>query len=297
MHTKKGVPALTVEKDGRQRVFKLAPAQIRKYLMELGNSGRDQATVARYRLEANRFFEFLGEEPWVYTDSLALWKQYLVDCKLKPRTINASITALNTMLHYLGYRQLQYFDWLPIEEAETEAQEDVLTRGEYLKLLEEAKRQENIQIYLIIKVLACTPLYITEFAKLTRESVETGILPSTAIKGGGDIALPEALRFELREYAVYRGIRSGPIFLNFNGKPAHRTTIYKMIVSIAEDAGLPAGKVTAMGLRKLYQQTMADFQARAEAWVQQSYEALLQEEESVCGWRSREGSAANEPAV
>ncbi len=295
----KGLPtAGKTDKDGRQRVFRLTAPQIRKYLVELERSGRDKTTVARYRAAANRFLSFLGEEQWVYADSLAQWKQFLIDSELKPRTINASITAVNTLLHYLGYRQLQYFDWLPIEDAQPEAQEeDGLSREEYLKLLGEAKRQENMQAYLIIKVLACTPLYITDLAKLTREGVEAGVLPGTALKGCGDIALPEALRLELREYAIYRGIHSGPIFLGVTGKPAHRSALYKVIITIAEAAGIPAGRATAMNLRRMYQQTMASFQAKADAWVERSYEALLQEEEAVCGWLMRVPQMQGAPSM
>ncbi len=268
----------------RQRPFLLKKSQIRGFLAGLKASGRAEGTLKKYRSDLTRFFDFLGPEKWVYADSLPRWKQDMITAGYAGRSINASIVAVNSLYDYLGCWEWQLFDWMDLPEAETPE----LTRDQYHRLLQEARNQENIQLYLMVKLLGSTELTPGELPLVTREAVNDGAVTGKKRGGSETVPLPEALRLDLLDFAVHRGIRSGPVFLGSNGKPIDRTIVSKLIASLGEDACLPAGAANPRNLRRMYLETLAEFQEEARRWVARSYAQLLQAEEADWGWRIRE---------
>ena len=70
----------------------------------------------------------------------------------------------------MGRRDLQWH--AKLERTQADAAE--LTREEYIRLLQEAKRQENITLYLLVKTIASAGLSVQSLNGLTREAVDRG---------------------------------------------------------------------------------------------------------------------------
>ena len=62
-----------------------------------------------------------------------------------------------------------------------------------------------------------------------------------------------------------------------------------MISKLGEAAGLEPGKANPRSLKRLYQNTFADYQRQADAWMANRYARLLEEEEVQVGWMAGKG--------
>ncbi len=282
-------PALLQEKKtyskGKQRPFRLKASQLRSFLTSMQANGRTESTIKKYRNDLNRFYDFLGEDKWVYAHSLPQWKESMIAQGYAERTINSSVVAVNNLYDYLGCWEWQCFEWMKLKK--TEGPE--LTREEYLLLLKEARRQENSQLYLLIKVMATTDLTPGDMPLLTRETVNQGwVTGKTRGTKQERIFLPAQLQEDLLDYAMHHGIKSGPLFLNASQKCMERTNMTRLIAQLGEDIGLSPGKANPRNLRKMYLSTMEEYRLRAEAWVASSYVQLLGQEENSIGWRVRQ---------
>ncbi len=266
-----------------QRPFQLKEPQLRAYLASLKEEGRAKSTLQRYRTALNQFYQFLGPEKWVYAHSLPQWQESLLAQGYADRSVNSCLATINGLYGYLGCWEWQVFDW----REPPQAQGPELTRQEYLTLLEEARRQENIQLYLLTKVMATTDLTPGDMPLLTREAVNDGLITGKTRGAQGTVELPGCLRQDLLEYALQHGIRSGPLFLSANRKCLDRTVISRQIALLGEAAGLEPGKANPRNLRKLHLTTLERYRKQAEEWVRSSYDALLDQEEAAAAWYTR----------
>ncbi len=260
----------------------LTKSQIERFLKELKQTDRSDATIDSYRQNLLAFYDFLPPDKRIDSRSLAAWQAALREKAYAPHSINCRISAVNSLYNYLGKR-----NWQLVNNQRPQRLEDgpVLSRSEYLHLLEEAKRQENIQLYLIVKTLACTELVPSDLILLTREAVDLGVVSGKMRGTDRDVSLPASLWDDLRAYVTYRGIRRGPVFLNRSGNAYERTAISRMIGILGSDSGLEPGKATPRNLHRLYLRTLAEFQRQADAWVSDTYAGLLKEEERNIGWQ------------
>ncbi len=265
----------------RTKPYEIRLSDITSYLNKVKKSGRTETTIGKYRYDLNRFYEFLDDSKQIMPDTLIHWKQHMIDAGYAPRTINSSMVAVNGFLKSIGCHEWQLFDWMELDGTEMIE----LTREEYQLLLQEAKLQENIQLYLITKTLVCMDLTPSDLPLLTREAINRGVVLGKMRGVFREVVIPKVLCEELLDFAMKRGIRSGSVFLNRNRKPYSRIMIGKMIASLGETAGLEPGKALPRNMRRLYLNTLEDFQKRADEWVSESYARLLEEEESQVGWK------------
>ncbi len=262
--------------------FVLTRKEIDRFLKDLKRTGRSATTIETYRQNLLGFYEFLPPDKQVDGSTLPAWRDFLVDKGYSQHSTNSKTSAVNSLFNFLGERNWQVVN---IGKAVSQEEGPELTRTEYLQLLNAAKQQENIQLYLIVKTLACTELTPSDLPLLTREAVNAGIVGGKIRGVDREVGLPAALREDLRSYAMYRGIRSGPVFLNAGGDPYGRTAITRMIGILGSELGLEPGKATPRNIRRLYLSTLADFQRQADAWIAESYANLLNEEETNIGWQ------------
>ena len=140
-----------------------------------------------------------------------------------------------------------------------------ITREEYLHLLDTAKQLGREQAYLLVKVMATTGVSILGLPELTVEAVQAGKL-----RVEHDIVpLAAGLRDELMEYAVWKNVKSGPVFVTRSRKPCNQSRISYVLHSLSKSAGVDKEKCRPSALRKLYRATKADAEARAPDMVEQ----------------------------
>ena len=110
--------------------------QIESFLKNLPDRGRTEDTVKAYRRSLTKFYQELPADKRITQNSLARWREALLGQGYTARTVNASLSSVNSLFEYLGlrgYKQLRYLK--PPEDT----QQPELTRNEYLRLLSTAR--------------------------------------------------------------------------------------------------------------------------------------------------------------
>ncbi len=272
-------PAVPAPKRGKDTLV-LTKKLLEGFLREMRQTGRSAATVESYRQNLLAYYEFLPPDKRLDRTTLPAWREALLAGAYSASSINSKTSTVNSFYNYLGRR-----DWQITNLAKAQPEEaQELTRQEYRLLLAQAQRQQDIQLYLLVKVLACTDLIPSDLVLLTREALEEGQVRGKMRGTDRLVPIPAALLGDLREFALYRNIRTGPIFRSASGKPFVRTAVTKLIGALGAELGLDPGKATPRNLHRLYLSTLADFQRQADAWVAQSYAALLAQEEAQIAW-------------
>lgn len=288
--TRDGASAAQLAGGGRRASFCLTEKHIRRFLDAHEESGCAGDTIRQYRSAILQFYEFLPEGKQVSRDTLSQWNGFLLEQGYSSSTVCTRLSAVNSLLDFLGRRDFQWHAKLERPQADAaELTREKLTREEYIRLLQEAKRQENITLYLLVKTLAAAGLSVQSLNGLTREAVDCGEVRTERKLYSQTVALPAGLRRELLDYAMREGVRSGPVFRTDAGKPLRRTVVTCMISRLGEAAGLEPGKANPRSLKRLYQTTFEEYQRQADEWMQASYTKLLGEEEQEAGWLSGRG--------
>ena len=254
--------------------------QIAAYVAALSERGRVPGSVEKYRRDLLKFYQFLPQGKAVAPDTLALWRDSLLEQGYAPRTVNTCISAANSFLAWLGCRDLQLLGQLEADSVQPE-----LTRDEYLRLLSTARQLDKERVYLLIKLFATTGITVQELDKVTVEGVSAGVIPTKAQERGQGFFLYSGLREELLCYARRRGVQAGPVFTTRDGKPILRSNVSDSIRALCRDAQVAPEKGNPRCLHKLYLETRREITQRLEQLARESYQRLLDGEQGAIGWK------------
>ena len=195
-----------------------------RFLENLREHGRTKDTISVYRRNLSRLRKSLPEDSKLDPAFLSNWQSELLEQGYSPGTVN-SCTATVTSL---------------------------LTRNEYLRLLQTAKLLGKRQTYLLVLLFGTMDLPLHTLSRVTVEAVREGwvLVPSR-------LRVPPCLRAELLAYAGEQGIGSGPIFCTRYGRPMDRGNINVRLQSLSRDARVSPEKCNPRCLRKLCVATQA----------------------------------------
>lgn len=269
-------------RDAPRRRAAVTMEQIEAFLRSLERRGRATGTIQAYRRSLTRFYQALPPDKRVGRDTLSRWRDDLLAQGYTARTVNAALSAANSLLDFLGQRECQLVRRLAVAD---QAQPE-LDRREYLRLLSAARTQRNERAYLLVKVFAVTGLPVHGLPELTVEAVRANALAPEP--GGPRRPIPAALREELLAYIRRRELTGGPVFVTRSGRPLSRTAVTAAIQSLAGDAQVPPEKCNPRCLRKLCQTTLAEIEADVRRLVEQTRDQLLEEEQRLVGWEARD---------
>ena len=261
--------------------------QVESYLDSLSSRGRTAGTITAYRRSLKRFYRDLPEDKRVDRETISRWRTALLEGGYTARTVNAHLSAANSLMDYLGMRGYQHSQYLPLPEDEEQPE---LTRNEYLRLLSAARLLERERTYLLVKVFALTGLTVGELSQLTVEAVREGVLRPD--QDAPPVPIPDGLREELLHYILQRGVLSGPVFVTRTGKNMYRTTVTACIQGLARDAQVSPEKCNPRCLHKLYLATQEEIRGTFLPLIQQAYQRLLETEQLAIGWAAGKSDGA-----
>ena len=250
---------------------KITRGLIEEYINGLRRKQHPFDSRKTYRRALQLFCDSLPESMEVNGSTLLRWRKELLEKGYAARTINVSVSVVNSFLNWLGHREFQLTDRLELEESEPSD----ITRAEYLRLLRAAREQGKERAYLWIKLFAATGIQIQALRYVTVEAVTDGY---TVLRSNGaeqEVRFPECLRSELLDYARRRGRRSGPLFLTRNGDPVGRTAVTGAIRKLCPEAGVPEERGNPRSLRRLYQNTSREIYCNLERLAEQAINTLL----------------------
>ena len=211
------------------------------------------ATVAKYTAAIRRLSAFCGG---TLRDKgqLVAFKQALAASGMAPGTVNGVLTAVNKLLDIYGYHEWR-LRFLKVQRRVFMAPEREMTRAEYERLVNTAKRQGDERLALAVQTLGATGARVSELQAVTVEAVAAG---KAEIRSKGKIRLlllPKKLCKLLANYCAKRNITAGPVFVTASGKPIDRSNLWKSMKRLAKHARVLLDKVFPHNLRHLFART------------------------------------------
>lgn len=262
----------------------------RDYLKE---EEKSRATVEKYVRDAGRFLDYAGEGSVPVKDQVLAYKQHLLK-NYAVTSANSMLAAVNSFLRFLHCPDCTVKAFRMQRRAyRGEGRE--LTKEEYIRLVETARRKGRKRLELIMQTLCSTGMRVSELPFVTVESLHTR-RASVCLKGKTRIVvLPRELCLELKQYIRGTGVRQGSVFVTKSGKPVDRNNVLHAMKSLCGEAGVDSKKVFPHNLRHLFAVTfygerkdlshLADLLGHANVNTTRIYTlvSLEEQERQVCG--------------
>lgn len=228
----------------------LTPLQLQTYAQQLRLEEKSPATVEKYLRDLHAFSVWAdGRE--INKELTAEWKAHLVEENYAPASVNATLSALNSLLEFLGLKDCQV-KFLKLQRRLFQDPDRELTKEDYQRLLDTARRLGRERLALLVETIGATGIRVSEVRYITLEAVEQG-KAEIALKGKiRTILLPGKLCRKLRKYAQKQKIASGAIFRTRSGKELGRRQIWAELKALCKHAGVEPSKVFPHNLRHLF---------------------------------------------
>lgn len=236
---------------------KISNELLQKFKEHLQYEEKSQATVEKYLRDVSMFGLWCnGRE--LNKNLMLEYKKTLVDA-YAPASVNSIISSINSFLAYNEWHELKV-KLLKIQRQIFSNREKELTKAEYERLLIAARKKQNERLYFLMQTICSSGIRVSELKFITVEALKKG---QTQIRNKGKIRvviLPKELCKMLMTYAKKEGITEGTVFITKTGKPLDRSTIWKMMKSLCDSAGVSKTKVFPHNLRHLFAKTYYSIQ-------------------------------------
>ena len=226
--------------------------RIREFEAHLFFEERSAATVEKYLHDLRVFYAFMDGKKLDKTAVLE-YKSDLLN-KYAVTSANSMLAAVNAFFRYLGYYELCVKQY-KIQKSAFCPEEKELTKAEYVRLLEAAKRKGNERMNLIIQTICGSGIRVSELQYITVEAVGRGEAFVNSKGKNRRIFIVAELRKKLLSYIKTQNIKSGAVFVTKNGKPVSRHNIWRDMKALCNDAGVSPSKVFPHNLRHLFART------------------------------------------
>lgn len=226
--------------------------QIRQFEAYLFSEERSAATVEKYLHDLRVFYAFMDDKELTKTAVLEYKSNLLI--KYAVTSANSMLAAVNAFFRYLGWYELCVKQY-KIQKSAFCPEEKELTRAEYVRLVETAKRKGNERLNLIIQTICSSGIRVSELQYFTVEAVVRGEVFVNCKGKNRRIFVVADLKKKLLRYIREQKIKSGAIFITKNGKPVSRHNIWRDMKALCEEANVPPSKVFPHNLRHLFART------------------------------------------
>ncbi len=228
---------------------KITEETLAAFARQLGEEERSPATLEKYLREVRQFAAFLGGRE-VTRELAAAWREEL-SARQSPATVNGKLTALDRLLAFLGWEDCRV-KHLRVQRQLFRDSARELSREEYARLVETARRLGRSRLSLLMETICATGIRVSEVRYITAEAVREG-RTEIALKGKiRTILLPGKLCRKLEKYARQKKITSGELFLTRSGRPMSRKQIWAEMKGVCRAAGVAPSKVFPHNLRHLF---------------------------------------------
>lgn len=228
----------------------LTQQQIRAYAHYLQMEEKSGATMEKYLRDIQAFASWLDGRD-ISKELTSEWKSHLVSQDYAPTTVNAMLSALNSLLEFLNLRECRV-KFLKIQRRLFRDADRELTKDDYQRLLNTAHKLGRERLELLVETIGATGIRVSEVAYITVESVQQGKAEITLKGKIRTILLPGKLRRKLLKYAQKQKTASGAIFRTKSGKELGHRQIWAELKGLCKYAGVEPGKVFPHNLRHLF---------------------------------------------
>lgn len=223
-----------------------------KFEDHLKSEERSYATIQKYLHDIRVFMAYLDGN--IVDKSKVLSYKEMLGEKYEVSSANSMIAALNTFFRFT--------EWIDccVKQFKVQRQifcseEKELTRKEYTRLVETAKKKGNERLNLIIQTICCTGIRVSELQHITVEAVKNGEAVVRCKGKTRTVFLVKELRKRLIRYIQNNELQSGAVFVTKTGKPINRTSVWREMKALCKKAGVSSDKVFPHNLRHLFART------------------------------------------
>lgn len=229
---------------------RLSAELITQYGYSLRLEEKSPATVEKYLRDIRNFAEWLdGRE--VTKELVAEWKACLLAANYAPATVNAMLSAVNSLFGYLGWSECRV-KFLKIQRRLFRDASRELTKAEYQRLIAAAQKMGRERLGLLMETICATGIRVSEIRYITVEAAWQG-RAEIALKGKiRVILLPNRLCRKLMKYAKKQKTTSGAIFRTRSGRELGRHQIWAELKGLCRYAEVEPTKVFPHNLRHLF---------------------------------------------
>lgn len=220
----------------------------REYLVR---EEKSEVTIEKYLRDVKSFYSYSNGSS-ITKEHMVAYKQFLQEQNYAIRSINSMLASINSLLNFLGWSDCKVKN-LRCQKQTYCAAEKELTKAEYMRLLEAAKKQEKLN--LVMQTICGTGIRVSELRFFTIEAMQRGEVTVRCKNKTRTILVPGKLRKLLLSFAKKNGIKSGVIFVTRNGKPLDRSNIWAQMKRLCKSSSVNPSKVFPHNLRKLFART------------------------------------------
>lgn len=223
---------------------------VTEFSAHLKNEEKSQNTTEKYLRDVRMFAaHFRGTE--ITKEMVIAYKSKLLAEHYAVRSVNSILASLNSLFTFLGWSDCKVKS-MKLQRQIYCPEEKELTKAEYLRLVNIAKRKGKERLNLILQTICGTGIRVSELEYITVEAAKSG-KAVVALKGKTrSVFLVKELQKKLLRYATEQNISSGTIFITRNGKPLSRTNIWREMKGLCQEAGVNPQKVFPHNLRHLF---------------------------------------------
>lgn len=231
----------------------LTEREISGFYRYLKSEEKSENTIEKYMRDVRAFFGFLRGRNLTKEMAVA-YKNKLICEKYAARSINSMLASVNSLFAFLGWYELRVKS-IKLQRQIYCPEEKELTKAEYTRLVNTAKRNGNERLNLIIQTICATGMRVSELKYITVEALERGEAVVSLKGKTRSVFIIRELKKKLLKYAKSQKISSGEIFVTRNGKPISRTNIWREMKKLCAMAGVNPKKVFPHNLRHLFART------------------------------------------
>jgi len=216
-------------------------------------------TIQKYSRDMERFFRETGAPDLPDKQTVAAWRDSLVQRGYSAASVNAMLAAVNGYQECCGNPQGKAKPLKCQRRVFCDAGRE-LNRAEYFRLLEAARQTGRKRTLLLLQTLCATGIRVSELPYITAEAVHRG---RAAIRCKGkcrEILLPGTLCKRLERWCRCQRIHGGPVFVTRTGHPLDRVTVWKEMKALCKQAGVAKEKVFPHNLRHLFARTFYEIE-------------------------------------
>ena len=213
---------------------------------------RSAATVEKYLHDLRVFYEFMDNKELTKTAVLEYKSSLLINYAVT--SANSMLAAINAFFRFFGWYELCVKQY-KIQKSAFCPEEKELTKAEYIRLIQAAKKNNNERLNLIIQTICGSGIRVSELEYVTVEAVQRGEAFVNCKGKNRRIFIVAELRKKLLRYIDTKKIKSGSVFVTRNGKPVSRHNIWRDMKALCKSANVSPRKVFPHNLRHLFART------------------------------------------
>lgn len=224
--------------------------QIAAFAIYLESEEKSENTVEKYIRDVKAFSIYIGEAE-ITKETVIAYKNKLLTDNYAARSINSMLASLNSLFSFLSWADCRVKS-IKLQRQIYCPEEKEMTKAEYLRLVNTAKRKGNERLSLLIQTICGTGIRVSELQYITVEAVKCGEAVVSLKGKTRSVFIVRELQKKLLRYAAEQKISSGELFITRTGKSMSLTNIWREMKNLCEQSGVNPQKVFPHNLRHLF---------------------------------------------